>query len=1672
VTASSGLADTVHGRVAAQAAKSPDAVAVSCAGRRLTYGELDAAANRFAHALLARGAGPEQLVGVCLDRSIELPVVLLAILKTGAGYLPLDPGYPAARLRFMVADARPAVIVTGVSDVDMDAPVVPLGEILREQWPVSAPPSAADAENQAYVMYTSGSTGTPHGVSVPHRAIVNLVGAGSYVRFAPDEVFLHAAPLAFDASTFEIWGALANGARLAIFPGRHPAPAEIGEVIRRDGVTTLWLTAGLFHRTVTDQLADLRPVRQLLAGGDVLSVPLVRQAVAGLPECRIVNGYGPTEATTFTCCHPISGVTGDSVPIGTPIDNVTVYVLDERLNPVPRGEPGELYVGGAGVTRGYTNRPALTAGRFVPDPFSTRPGARMYRTGDRARWSGGALEYLGRRDRQVKLRGYRIELGEIEAALSALSHVREAIVVVSTDGAGDKQLTGYVTGTEISGTQLRESLAGRLPEFLVPSVIMVLDRLPLTANGKVDRAALPAPRLPARAGRAPQTPAEQLVAGALARILGTGRVGADDGFFELGVNSLQVMRLTAQVREISGTSLSVRDVFAARTVAGLAARLGVMRGENPDAPIPPTVDSEDAPLSFAQERLWLLDQLQDGRSVYNVPLIFRARGPLRAAALRDALRTVVGRHEALRTVFPVKDGVPYQRIEAARPFTPVTVDLSALPQAERAVRLRAVLAEQVQEPFDLARGPLVRAALVVLGPQEHVFALTAHHIVTDGWSMGVLQSELAEAYAAAVSGRPSTLTPLPLRYRDFARWQRSRLTGGAVAPLIDYWRTALRGISPLRLPTDRPRPPVASYRGRSFEFTIPADLVRDLRRLSRDREVTSFMTLLAAFQVLLARYSGQTDICVGVPAAGRDRPELDPLIGFFVNTLVLRGDLGGNPTFGELLERTRDTALDAYAHQQLPFDRLVDTLGVTRDAGRNPLVQVVFAVQNTPGGQLGFPGLSVSRITPQSVGSKFDLSLSLSPESDVDPAGALRGVVEYSTDLFEFETVRRLTEHYEILLRGIVRTPNACLADLPVLTPAEQVLFDRTNATDQPVTETTVHELVAARASRSPDAVALCCGDVQLTYRELDARANQLARVLQGYGAGVDSLIGVCLRRSVQLPLVQLAVLKAGGAYVPLDPEYPVSRLRFILGDAAPAMVLTTQAASGCLPGDLGRPVLVLDAEEFAQEVAAASPAPLPRTARPDDLAYVMYTSGSTGVPKGVAVAHRGVTRLVTSERHWRPTPADVHLFMSPSAFDAATLQIWGALVSGGRLVVFPPELSPLQDLGAVVRRFGVTILVLVSGLFQEVANNALRDLRSVRLMMSAGDVMPVPATRRVLTELPDCELVNGYGPTEDTCLSTSHRVDRGAELAGSVPIGTPLAGTEIHVLDDWLNHAPVGVPGELYLGGAGLARGYLGRPGLTARSFVPSPSGEGARLYRTGDRVRRLPGGALEFLGRTDGQVKIRGYRVEIGEIEAVLREHDSVHDAVVTVLGDSPATRRLVASVVGSGDLRSFLAGRLPDFMVPARISVVEAFPMGPSGKIDRKAVAAAEEVAPRVSTAPARPGDATEAALSEIWGVVLDTGPVGVQQNFFELGGNSLLLARVRSRIRDRFGLDVPLVELFRQPTVAALAQYIRGGGEQGLGANSVAAPTGQPRSGLKAGRDRLSRLRALRSAGTGE
>ncbi|HKH48745.1 MAG TPA: amino acid adenylation domain-containing protein, partial [Thermoanaerobaculia bacterium] len=1460
-------------------------------------------------------------------------------------------------------------------------------------------------------------------------------------------------------------------------PDPEEAAASLAAQVVRHGVTHLQCTPSLAGMLVLDGAAAsaLASLRCLMVGGEAFP-PALAQRLAEVSPAAIHNMYGPTETTIWSSTWAVPRETGagGAVSIGRPIANTSLHLVDHRLRPVPLGLSGELLIGGLGVVRGYLDRPELTAERFVPDPFgdlSGAGGARLYRTGDLARRrADGTIEFLGRLDHQVKIRGIRIELGEIEAQLARHPLVREAVVVARGGAAGEARLAAYLVPrrwplgpaelAELDGIDgfLRQSL----PDVMVPAAYVPLEAFPLTPNRKVDRKALPDPEPVAResalAADAPRTPTEEVVAEIWAAVLGVDRVGVRDGFFDLGGHSLLATQVVSRVRETFRIDLPLRSLFEAPTVEGLAQAIERLRQTEQGREAPPLAAGPrdgEAPLSFSQERIWFLNQLAPG-SAYNDFTAFRLLGDLDAGALERSLGEIARRHEALRTAFAAAEGRPRPVVADAPRLDLPVVDLRLLAAPARQAALERLARQAARGLFDLGQAPLLRALLLRLGPQEHALCLTIHHIATDGWSWRVLFRELAQLYDAFAAGRPSPLPALPVQYADFARWQRAWLRGEVLERQLAYWREALRGRLPvLDLPADRPRPAVQSFRGATRAFALPVGLGAALRGLGRGERATLFMTLLAVFEVLLHRLSGQDDLLVGTPVANRNHSELEALIGVFVNTLVLRTDASGEPTFRELLARVREVALGAYAHQDLPFEKLVDALQVERDLSHTPLFQVAFVLQNAPLEVLELEQLSMRPLEIDPGSAKFDLTLALS-----DRGAALQGWLEYNTDVFDAATMERLLGAFARLADGAAADPGRRIAELPLLSEAERhaLLAEWSGGAAAFPAGETIAGLFARQADENPAGIALSWEAEEVTYAELEERANRLAHYLIERGVGPEIPVGLHLERGIDLVVALLAVLKAGGAYVPLDPSYPAERLAFMLEDSGAPVLVTRRDLPAGLPGAVagGCDVVLLD--EQREEIGRRSPERPEGRATAAGSAYVIFTSGSTGRPKGVMVSHGNVVRLLRATEPWFGFgPSDVWTLFHSSAFDFSVWELWGALAYGGRLVVVPFWVSRSPEaFHELLVRERVTVLNQTPSAFRQLIHAEALAGRAgelaLRLVIFGGEALELRSLEPWYAHHADDRprLVNMYGITETT-VHVTYRPLTSAEAragAGSV-IGVPIPDLTTYVLDPWGNPVPPGVPGELCVGGAGLARGYLGRPELTAARFVPDPFGgaSGARLYRSGDLVRFLTRGELEYLGRIDHQVKVRGFRIELGEIEAALAAHPGVREAVV-----APRAGRLVAWVVPAAaeaadavresDLHAHLHSRLPDYMVPAAFVVLEALPTTPSGKVDRRALPEPGAGRPRLEGEYAAPRNPLEESLAAVWREVLSLERVGIHDNFFRLGGDSILIIQIVARARAA-GLALTPRQLFEHQTVAELAAVAGAPGWAG-GEETVSGP----------------------------
>jgi amino acid adenylation domain-containing protein len=1555
---------------------------------------------------------------------------LLGILRAGGAYVPLEVDWPKERLRFMAQDCGLRLVVCDAQHVGLvkELGLTPL--TAEEPSEESEPPPAAggDPSELAYVLYTSGSTGAPKGVAVPHRAVNRLVaGAPAYVELGPGCRFLWLSPLTFDASVIELWGPLLTGGATVVMPPGQARLEQLAAVIREHVATAALFISPQLHMVVDRDPEELRGLRHVLVGGDVLSADHVRRLLASGVVDEVVHCYGPTESTLFATIDVIRAVdhVDASLPIGRPIENTTCHVVDDRLRPVAVGEEGELVIGGLGLALGYVNRSDLTAKKFVPDPFSHEAGARIYRTGDLARWrEDGRLEFRGRIDEQVKVRGYRIEPAEIEAVLRDHAEIEDCVVVAREDGGGRKRLVAYLTGPKRADVaSLRALVAERLPSYMVPAAWVVLDALPLTHNNKVDRAALPEIDGAAEPdGTRPRDELEGRVAEVFAQLLRVDGVGRDDGFFELGGDSLLATEVIARLGEQNGVTLPLDVLLDAPTPAKLARaieRAAETKSEYAFPPLVPQPRTPAAPLSVSQEQICFLNDLDPTSLAYQFQALVWLEGELDVAALERALGEIVARHEIYRTTFPRREGS--WSAEVHQPF-PVSLELSDFRETpDPDAMLEQLAGTWFRQRIEIDRLPLARWRLARLGTARHALLHQEHHLVHDGWSMMVFLRELRELYAAEVGGGSLELRAPVLQFRDFAAWQRSLLETEVADQQLAYWRERLADPpEPMALPYDRPRPPRQTFRGDQVCLRLPDDLTERLHEFARSQGVTPYMTMLAAFFVLLNRYSGAGDVIVGSGMANRRLRELESLLGMFINTVALRVDLSDQPPVADLLGRVRSAVLEAQANQDVPFPNVVEAVAPARSSSQTPLYQTLFSVADTPLPELDAPGLEiVPDETPGNGSAKAEINVVVvNHEGRGETPLAPTIIWEYNGDLFSAATAERMVDDYVTVLESLVADPKRRVSALPLIDDAERqrllVSWNETASTYP--RDATIHSCFEEVARRSPGAIALETAGESLTYAELERRSSQLARYLRSRGVTRGSCVGLSLERSPEMVIALLAILKVGGAYVPLDPADPPQRREFVIRDAEIALVLDSEALSD--PG-----------------IAAESEEPLEASLDAGGDAYVMYTSGSTGEPKGVVVSHRNVVRLVKGQRYAEFGPEQVFLQMAPLPFDASTFEIWGALLHGARLVLYPGGSVDLSELRSTLERHGVTTLWLTAALFHQVVDTDVSALGGLRQLLAGGDALLPDRVSRAMRALPGVRLINGYGPTEATTFSCCFDATGGVPFDESVPIGRPIANTTAYVLDERREPAPVGVAGELYIGGDGVARGYLNRPELTAERFVPNPFGEG-RLYRTGDSVRWRADGQLEFIGRRDLQVKVRGFRVEPGEVEATLTRHPGVREAAVVAPADRDGDRRMVAYVVADlgiseAELRSHVAGRLPAYMVPAAFVLVESLPITANGKVDRTALAmqaAAGGPAPEERGGDVTAGTDVDEVVAGIWSEVLGVETAGAEDDFFASGGHSLLAMKLIHDVNEACGVDLTVRTLLVEPTLGALIREV--------------------------------------------
>ncbi|UVM29704.1 non-ribosomal peptide synthetase [Pseudomonas sp. B21-021] len=1621
---------TIHQRFEAQVVARPQALAAVHLDKQLTFHELNRQANRLAHRLIDLGVQPDDRVAVVARRGLDTLAGLLAVLKAGAGYVPIDPAHPAERLNYLLSDCAPVAILTSRDLLarlpTQELPVIDLDPRTWRSGNDANPvvPGLSEA-NLAYVIYTSGSTGLPKGVMVEHQTLANLVDWHSNAfDLCAGRHTSSLAGFGFDAMAWEIWPSLSVGATL------HLAPAQDGgEDV--DGLLAWWCAQPLdvsFLPTPVAEYAFSRhlehpTLRTLLIGGDRL------RQFSRNQHFDVINNYGPTEATVVATSGRIEA--GEALHIGKPVSNTSVYLLDDQQRPVPIGVSGELYIGGAGVARGYLNRAQLTAERFLPDPFSERPNARMYRTGDLARWRpDGTIDYLGRNDDQVKIRGMRIELGEIESRLHQLPGLQEVVVLAREEEPGQPRLVAYFTEQAqvqpLAVAQLREHLLGQLPEYMVPVAFVRLDSLPLTANGKLDRKALPLPERTAlltHEYEAPQGELECTLAQIWAEVLQVERIGRQDHFFELGGHSLLAMRMVAQVRQRLGVELALGELFANAELASVAQSL-TLAGRSTQPPILPVPREGALPLSFSQQRFWFLAQMEGANTAYNIPIGLRLRGVLDADALQRALARIVARHESLRSRFAPSNGEAQVLITPPDSGVLLRVeDLRQHPLADEA--LQALIQGEASGPFDLQDDPLIRGRLVRLADDHHVLLITLHHIISDGWSMEVLTRELMALYQAFSQGLADPLPPLALQYTDYAVWQRRWLSGEVLQRQSEYWqRTLADAPALLTLPADRPRPAQQDYAGSSVEVCLDERLSAGLKALSQRHGVTLYMTMLSAWAMLLGRLAGQSDVVVGSPVANRQRAEIEGLIGLFVNTLALRIDTSGELSVEALLARVKALTLQAQDHQDLPFEQVVEIARPARSLAHSPLFQTMFNWRNSDGPVLALGDLTLEAVAEPSHFAKFDLTLTLG-----ESPNGISGWMEYATALFDEATARRYVGYFKRLLQAMVNNDQAVLEHAQIIEDQERTqLLDEFNASARNTPQIlTVHRLFEMQAAKDSQAVAAVHGMQALSYAELNRRANGLAHHLIAQGVQPGDHVAILLPRSLELLVAQLAIIKCAAAYVPLDINAPAERQAFMVQDCQAVALLTGSDQA------IEYPVRRMDLDTLALAGSPSHNPDLPQSS--EALAYIMYTSGSTGTPKGVMVPHRGITRLVIDCGYADFNPSDRVAFASNPAFDASTMDIWGALLNGGQVAVIDhATLLDPQAFGRELDRCGATILFVTTALFNQYVQLIPEALKRLRILLCGGERGDPAAFRKLLAEAPDLRLVHCYGPTETTTYATTFEVREVAPDADSVSIGGPIGNTRVYVLDNRQQPVPFGVTGELYIGGQGVALGYLNRPQLSAEKFLRDPFSDNpqALMYRTGDLVRWQAPGRLECIGRNDDQVKIRGFRIELGEIENRLLSCPGVKEAVVLARRDEQEPTRLVAyytahnSELQSATLRALLQARLPEYMVPTAWVAMASLPLNNNGKFDRKALPAPthQALVMRDYEAPANP---LEESLAGLWAEVLQVGRVGRHDNFFELGGHSLLAVRLVD-LMQKADMPVSLAELFQHPTVEGTATLL--------------------------------------------
>ncbi|MBA6257663.1 MULTISPECIES: non-ribosomal peptide synthetase [unclassified Colwellia] len=1680
----------IHELFEKQVQQTPDNIAVIFEDKQLTYRELNETSNQIANFLLSQGVTSETLVGICLDRSFEMIAALLGILKCGGAYVPIDPNYPQTRIDYMLEDTMLTHLLTQSTLADKfnsinDGQLTVLDSLTTAEnlqtFSTLNPEKNKEQNsvNTAYVIYTSGSTGMPKGVLTPHIGVVRLVNNPEFITLDESTRFMQASSISFDAATLEIWGPLLNGGSCVLYPERQIDLTVLNQTLESNQVNSLWLTAGLFEQW-SHVAKNMRSLHWILAGGDILDTTSVKRVLDCLPDVTVVNGYGPTESTTFTTCYPMSY--GDksliensrpSIPIGKPINGTSLYVLSPEGHLVPLGSVGELYIGGTGLARGYLNQPEMTAEKFISNPFSDDPEDRLYKSGDLVRYLlDGNLEFAGRTDDQVKIRGFRIELGEIEIQLSQCDSVASCLVLVREDEPGQKRIVAYVTPSVRKQDQesyeqalipeLKAHLQQNLPAYMMPSAFVILEEFPLTSNGKVDKKALPAPDDTLLQGEyiAAETPTEQALVNTWSSLL---KIKADDisvnaNFFELGGHSLLAIRLVAEIRAQLQQELPIKFIFESSTIRAMANYIdaGSTAQLRPEITASLRQPWQAVSASFAQQRLWFIDQIQSGSSEYNIPVAIQIEGDFNVDIAEKAITRIVARHESLRTIFKEEGGQTLQFIQPDFEFNLIHHDLTQLDEKIQQEKVKNLLTEDSLKHFDLSNDLMVRAAYLQLSTQQSsdtstitkgVLLFNMHHIASDGWSLGVLLKEFVALYQSIILGKPDPLAPLVIQYADYSLWQKEWLVDEILADQLSYWTQKLEDVPAIHsLPLDHPRSETPSHQGGVVTNKLNADVAQQLLQIATDYKLTPFMLLHAALALVISRHSNSHDIVIGTPVANRLQTELEPLIGFFVNTLVLRTD-GRHEALADYLTHIRTINLDAQAHQDIPFEQLVEHCQVPRNTQHSPLFQILFTMNTNETNQLLIPGVNFTPLSSETIVSKFELDIS----AQINDNGMSFSWV-YNTALFDQAHIETLSEHLTHLLTNIAETPDAKLKDLTMLSISEMhyLTHELNNIKTNYSQEKCIHELFEIQVQKTPDNVAVVFKDKQLTYKELNQASNQIAHYLREQGVRTETLVGICLDRSTEMIIGLLGILKSGGAYAPIDPNYPQTRIDYILKDTGLTHLVTESTLLEKFRSINDGQLTVLDSSTTAENLQTFSTLNPEKNKEQNSVntAYIIYTSGSTGMPKGVLTPHIGVVRLVNNPEFITLDESTRFMQASSISFDAATLEIWGPLLNGGSCVLYPERQIDLTVLNQTLESNQVNSLWLTAGLFEQWSHVA-KNMRSLHWILAGGDILDTTSVKRVLDCLPDVTVVNGYGPTESTTFTTCYPMSYGDKSLiensrPSIPIGKPINGTSLYVLSPEGHLVPLGSVGELYIGGTGLARGYLNQPEMTAEKFISNPFSDDPedRLYKSGDLVRYLLDGNLEFAGRTDDQVKIRGFRIELGEIEIQLSQCDSVASCLVLVREDEPGQKRIVAYVTPSvrkqdqesyeqaliAEFKAYLQEGLPAYMMPSAFVILEEFPLTSNGKVDKKALPAPDDTLLQGEYIAAE--TPTEETLVNIWSNLLkiETDAISVTANFFDLGGHSLLAVRLISEIRAQLQKELPIKLIFESSTIRLIAAHI--------------------------------------------